>query len=122
MEKIETGNIDFDKIINKDPLIQDIFKEIFKVHPRANKIKLIMPNFNSISEMGFTGPFKKYKKYLLNNFPYRFKIGNQYIYLYNTIGNNEKKKNYTHKSIVYNKNYLYRNGGIIDIYFRNKVI
>lgn len=120
MTKIETGNTDFDLIINNDSLFQDIFKEVFKVHPRANKIKLVIPNFNT--GMGFTGPLRKYKKYLSKKLPYEFIVGNQHVYLYDRLGNVEKKKSFHHERLVYDPSYLCQNGGTIDIYFRNKII
>lgn len=122
MNKIETGNTDFDILINNDSLFQDIFKEVFKVHPRANKIKLVVPNLNNSTGMGFNGPLRKYRKYLSKKLPYKFKIGNQYVYLYDRLGDREKKSSFHHERFIYDRAYLCQNGGTIDIYFRNKVI
>lgn len=125
---VETKNKELDNLINEDDIFLALIDTILKLHPRMSKIKLVIPWIHH-----FENFFKKYRKYLYNNFPCEMKVGKQTIYLYDDFHRLENINNYERISMSYTYEYKFiigkdkyiSNGNHIssfNFYIRNKIV
>ena len=125
---VETENKELDNLINEDDIFLALIDMILKLHPRMSKIKLVIPWIHH-----FENFFKKYRKYLYNNFPCKMKVGKQTIYLYDDFNKLENINNYERISMSYTYEYKFIIGkdkfissenriSSFDFYIRNKIV
>ena len=125
---VETGNQELDNLINGDDIFLALINTILELHPRMSKIKLVIPWIHH-----FENFFKKYRKYLYNNFPCEMKVGKQTIYLYDDFHRLENINNYERISMSYTYEYKFIIGkdkfisnenriSSFDFYIRNKIV